>query len=515
MRNKFIYFLLLSVLFGAVINNAFAQTHNRILTSEEMKKDLEILRNIHEVANSGLYYYRSKSEMDSLYNWAHSMIEQPMQKTDFFKIVVSIADFEGSVHNYTELDLNLKNYLEEQKTFFPYPLRFIEGHIIFDGINATIPPGSRILRINDVDASEIMQSLYKYFSADGFTKTKKISGSVERGFDLEFVLEYGLKEKYEIEFLAPYFSIPESVTVPAVTLAEKKEITSKRFSSPVMDKIDFKSQDPYSFEMLEDSIGLLNLRWFGFVTGEEDPKFPDYVSFLDSVFVHLHENSIPHLIIDVRNNPGGSDPTFEQPVMYLTERSFKENEKAHIIFDPQYTPFPEYFWGVTTTERIDEEFWKVVNEFLKERYPVFDGEISLQDQKFNPTYYPKKPQFNGNVYLLINENVGSASSHFASLVKGFVDNVIVVGVESVGGYYVHNGHVPFVYELPHSKIKTQFSIVHVLQDAPQLADQPDGRGIIPDYEVWPTLSDYFEQKDTQMNFVLELIKENHFVTQEK
>src|SRR5690606_41061280 len=68
--------------------------------------------------------------------------------------------------------------------------------------------------------------------ADGFTKTKKISGSVERGFDLEFVLEYGLKEKYEIEFLAPYFSIPESVTVPAVTLAEKKEITSKRFSSP-------------------------------------------------------------------------------------------------------------------------------------------------------------------------------------------------------------------------------------------------------------------------------------------
>lgn len=509
--------LLLCILFCLVSKNAYTQAYkqsahdswehyNRVLSSEEMKEDLEILRNIHEQANSGLYHYRTKSEVDSLYNWARRVIETPMRKIDFFKIVVRIADFEGSVHNYTELDKDLLKFIESQKTFFPYALRFIEGHLIFDGTQTTIPLGSKILKINNVDASQIMKSLYKYFPADGFTKTKKMSASAERSFDLDYVLEYGLKDRYEIEYLPPNTQVPMTVTIPAVTLSERKENIKNRFSAPVLDKIDFKAQAPYSFESLEESIGLLNLRWFGFVTGQEDPKFPDYVQFLDSVFTVLDKKNVHNLVIDVRNNPGGSDPTFEQPVMYLTDHSFRENEKAHIIFDPEHTPYPEYFWGVTTEERIDEKFWDEVNVFLKERYPVFKDGISVQGQKFNPTYFPKEPQFRGNIYLLINENVGSAASHFASLVKGFVENVIVVGVESVGGYYVHNGHVPFVYELPHSKIKTQFSIVHVVQDAPQKEDQPEGRGIIPDYEVWPTLSDYFKQVDTQFDFVIKQIQ---------
>jgi C-terminal processing protease CtpA/Prc len=145
--------------------------------------------------------------------------------------------------------------------------------------------------------------------------------------------------------------------------------------------------------------------------------------------------------------------------------------------------------------------------FLKERFPVHSGGVSYQNQKYNPVYDPKSPAFNGNIYLLVNENVASAASHFASLVKAYAKNVTVVGVETVGGYYVHNGHSPLVYELPESKIKTQFSIVYVVQDAPEKPDQPEGRGIIPDYEVWPTLPDFFLHRDTQLEFVLGLIAE--------
>lgn len=62
-----------------------------------------------------------------------------------------------------------------------------------------------------------------------------------------------------------------------------------------------------------------------------------------------------------------------------------------------------------------------------------------------------------------------------------------------------------VYELPNSGIKAKFSIVHVEQDAPVKPDQPEGRGIIPDYEVWPTFDDFMHNRDTQMEFVLKLI----------
>jgi hypothetical protein len=46
----------------------------------------------------------------------------------------------------------------------------------------------------------------------------------------------------------------------------------------------------------------------------------------------------------------------------------------------------------------------------------------------------------------------------------------------------------------------------VIQDAPVKPDQPEGRGIIPDYTVWPVYNDFMKNRDTQMEYVLQLIR---------
>lgn len=85
-------------------------------------------------------------------------------------------------------------------------------------------------------------------------------------------------------------------------------------------------------------------------------------------------------------------------------------------------------------------------------------------------------------------------------------NCIVIGEESMGGYYGHNGHTPFEYKLPYSKIITSFSIVNLEQDVPKKDKQKYGRGIIPDYQISQTLDDFLNQRDTQLNFTIDLIK---------
>ncbi len=480
--------------------------YNRVLSIKEMHEDLEVLLNIHESANSGLYAYRTKQQIDSIYSWAFESIKDPMRITDFFKIMLHLADFEGSVHNYTEPDLELMNFLNRQKSFFPFPLMYIEGQIIFDGRSAPIPPGSRIISINGIKDTQLMQSFYKYYPSDGYSITRKISASVDKSFGINYLLEYGLSDEYLVEYRLPKTTSIKKVILSAVILDQREKNIKNRYSAPITSLIDFKTQPPYSFRMVKSSVGLLNLRWFGMVTGEDDPAFPSYVQFLDNVFVKLKENNVSNLIIDIRNNPGGSDPTFEQPVMYLTDQNFKENLKAEIVFDPYCIPFEKYFWGVSTAQPMDSISIKIGKEFLKNRFPLYRNGISLQNSKYNPTYYPKSPQFDGNLYLLINENVASAASHFASLVKGYVKNVTIIGVETSGGYYAHNGHSPLVYKLPNSGIKTQFSIVNLEQDAPKKEDQPKARGIIPDFEVWPSLNDFLLQKDTQMEFTFKLIE---------
>ncbi|MFH6935799.1 S41 family peptidase [Flavobacterium sp. FlaQc-30] len=480
--------------------------YNKMLSEKQMHEDLKLLLAINEKANSGLYQYRSKKQIDSIYSAAIKSIKKPLSVTEFYKIMLRLADYEGSVHNYTIPDLDLINFLNRQKSFFPYPLLYINGQIIFDGQSSDIPAGSRIRSINGINDAQLMRSFYKYYTADGHNSTEKLSASVNKSFGINYLLEYGLCNEFVIEYNAPKSGSLEKKVLSAVTLKQREANIKNRFSAPVTDLIDYKKQAPYSFSMLNPAAGLLNLRWFGMAYGSDDPKFQTYVQFLDSVFTKLDKNKVANLIIDVRNNPGGSDPNFEQPVMYLTDKPFKENVKATIIFDPNFLPFEKYFWGVSTSERMDSITKKMGKEYLKDVYPVFKNNVSVQNQKYNPVYYPKSPRFKGKIYLLINENVASAASHFASLVKAYVENVTIVGVETVGGYYRHNGHSPLVYELPNSKIKTQFSIVNLVQDAPKKDNQPEGHGIMPDHEVWPSLDDFFQHKDTQMEFTLKLIE---------
>lgn len=479
--------------------------YDKLLTTHEMKQDLQLFRKIREEANSGLYRYRTRRQIDSIYKWAFSKIRRPLRTTDFYKVFLQLTDFEGSCHNYTEPAEELMNFLNRQRGFFPYSLKYIEGKIIFNNKTGQIPVGSRILSINGVPDSMLIRSFYKYMPADGYTQTDKLSGSVNRSFGIRYLLEYGVKDNFVITFTPPYATQRQTVTLSAVYLEQRKKNLAMRHSAPVDSVIDYTVQPKYSFRMINPSTGLLSLRIFTMATGKDDPAFAVYARFIDSVFKVLDKNSVQHLIMDIRGNPGGSDPTFEQPMMYLTDLPFKENTLAYIIFDK--VPYEKYFWGTSTTAKMSEKEVEGGKKFLKSYYPQFRNGRSFQNTAYNPVYQPKSPAFKGQLYLLIDEGVGSAAAHLASLVKAYGRNTTIVGVETIGGYYGHNGHSSLVYQLPNSKIKTKFSIVYVVQDAPPKPDQPEGRGTIPNYEVWPAFEDFMQNRDTQMEFVLKLIRD--------
>ncbi|NIG54430.1 S41 family peptidase [Chitinophaga sp. Cy-1792] len=479
--------------------------YNKMLTPRQMQADLKVFRDIREKTNSGLYRYYTKKQIDSIYNWAINATKKPVRTTEFYKIILQLSDFEGSCHNYTEPAADLFGFLNRQKGYFPYDLKYIQGKMIFNNQTAEIPAGSRILSINGVSDTALMHSFYKYLTADGYTVTEKLSGSVNRAYGVRYLLEYGLHDSFKVTFTPPYTQDVKTATLAAVTLDERKKNQVSRYSAAVDSTIDYNVQPKYSFRMKDAATGLLSLRIFTMADDADDPRFPVYQRFIDSVFQQLDKNAVPNLILDIRSNPGGSDPTFEQPMMYLTDHPFKENDEAYISFNRDSIPFMQYFWGISTGKRFDSADIAYGHKFLNENYLPYSNGRSKQNQVMNPVYNPKQPAYKGHLYLLADEYTASAASHLASLVKAYARNVTIVGVETVGGYYGHNGHSPLVYELPNSKIKTQFSIVYVVQDAPVKPDQPEGRGTMPDHEVWQTFDDYMNKKDTQMEYVMKLI----------
>jgi hypothetical protein len=93
-----------------------------------MKQDFEIFKQISKEANSGLYKYRTEQQIDSIYNWGNLEIEKLFTYRDFYNLISTISNFEGSLHNDVSLPKkyaeNLKN---ETKGYFPYPIKWIDN----------------------------------------------------------------------------------------------------------------------------------------------------------------------------------------------------------------------------------------------------------------------------------------------------------------------------------------------------------------------------------------------------
>lgn len=478
-------------------------SQNEKFPVEKLKQDLTTFRQIREKANSGVYKYRTKKQIDSIYNWAFSQLKNPRELIDFYKIILQITDFEGSAHNNTTLPDAYKNSYTSGKVFFPLQVKLIDNKMIVNLKNDEIPLGSQIYSINEVAINKIVRSLYKYYTTDGFNTSGKVIG-INAVFARYYEMEYGSKDFFLVEYSLPNQTEKLSKNIKGISNDERKENFKKRHSFPSDSLFYSNIKEKYSFKIFSINTALLTVHTFAIGDNAEDKEHIAYKKHLDSCFQMLSVHpEIKNLIVDIRNNGGGSDPNDLVTFSYLTQKTYRENKSAYINF--QKIPFLPYFvYEETETEKKLEE----KNDFeaeLKEEYPILKGKIYPQDPKFNRVLQPDKNTFKGQVYLLISPRVASAGSLFASLVAGKT-NAIVIGEETMGGYYGHNGHTPIEYELPNTKIKTQFSIVNLEQDVPKKSNQIFGRGVIPDIEVKQNFDDFMQNKDAQMEYTLKLIE---------
>ncbi|MFD1603112.1 S41 family peptidase [Flavobacterium artemisiae] len=482
----------------------FTFSQNEKWPAEKLKQDLTIFKQIREKANSGVYKYRTKKEIDSIYSWAFLEISKPRTLLDFYKIMLKITDFEGSLHNDTTLPDDFLNKYSSGNLFFPYPVKLVENKLIVNFQNSEIPLGSQIHSINKIKTNTLLGVFHKYYTTDGYNISGKSIG-IGSSFAKYFEMEYGSQKAFVVEYSLPNQTEKITKTVAGISNDVRKGNFKNRHSLPI-DSLQYgKIKTKYSFKVISSNTSLLTINTFAIGRNAKDKEHLIYKKYLDSCFQYLSNNSqIKNLIVDVRNNGGGTDPNDILTFSYLTQKPYRENSSAYVNF--QQIPFPEYLVYEETEPQKQKEERKDFEDEVKEEFPTLMNQKYIQDQKFNLVLQPDKNSFKGQIYLLISPRIASAGSLFASLVAGNT-NAIVIGEETMGGYFGHNGHTPIEYELPNTKIKTQFSIVNLEQDVPKKANQIFARGIIPDHEVKQTLEDFMQNKDTQFEYTLKLIEQ--------
>ena len=487
-----------SIVFGQSVDDTFAK--------DNMQKDLDVFKQIRQQANSGLYKYRSKEQIDSSYHWAEQEINTATSYIDFYNIICALTDFEGSVHNETGLsDKHQENLRKESYGYFPYPIKWIDGKWLINYEDGTIPLGSEIIKINGQPITEVIDHLGKYYTTDGQNLTGKRIG-LQGSFSKFYRFYYGLQSVFEVTYRRSNSNTIEQETLTSVGYSDYYLHVGKMHSMS-LDRLYYAELPDglkYYYSQVDSSTGLLTINDFS-MGNESTDSHKKYASFLDSVFTNIDSEKMENLIVDVRINGGGDDPNDLVTYSYLTTREFQESKEVWISF--QKVPLLKYYdspWPAFIRPfgvgKFNRQFRKRFPTEREEKYYISKTENEMKVRA------PNEKAFTGDIYLLISPAVASAGSLFASMVAGN-HNTTVIGEETMGGYYGHNGHTSLDYILPKSKISISFFIDNIEQDVPIKENQIYGRGIIPDYEVRQTSEDFLNNADTQMNFVLKLIEQ--------
>ena len=486
----------------------YAQSIDEHFSTKRMEKDLKVFKEIRLKANSGLYKYRNKEQIDSIYNWAEKEINNLSTYRDFYNLISTLTDYEGSLHNNTKFpEKRIAALKSENYGFFPFPIKIVENKVLLNFKTDEIPLGAEIVSINNRKISDIVPKTYKFYTTDGINKTGKQIG-INGSFSKYYRYLFGLENEFKIIFKTKNSDIQKSVIVKSVGYSEySKNFKNRRSKS--FDRLQY--EDPseneiYSYKQIDKNTGVLTINSFYIGVNKESAEHKIYKKWLDSIFVNMKNNSLKNLIVDVRNNGGGTDPNDIITYSYLTSRKFQESKQVWISFNK--IPLLKYY-----DSRIPPFLRPLgvgkFNRYFQKRFPIEKGKKYFISKKTNEMKVrePNKNAFRGNIYLLISPRVASAGSLFASMLAGN-ENTITIGEETMGGYYGHNGHTNFGYILPKSKILTEFSIDNIEQDVLRKSNQFYNRGIIPEYNVIQTFEDFLKNVDTQMNFTLKLINEN-------
>lgn len=250
-----------------------------------MKKDLAIFKEIRLKANSGLYKYRAKEQIDSIYIWAKNEIDKSSTYIDFYNIICKLTDFEGSLHNDTDFPSKYWQYLKKESYgYFPYPIKWINGKWIVNFDKGSIPLGAEIISVNQAPITNIMYNLYQYYTTDGINTTGKRIG-LRKHFARYYRLYYGLTEVFEVQYRLVNSSQIKTKKLESVSYSSYYKNFNTRYSKPYdqIYYVDFEENQKYKYEQINESTGILTIHTF--VMGNETAaEHKRYCNFLDSVF---------------------------------------------------------------------------------------------------------------------------------------------------------------------------------------------------------------------------------------
>ena len=145
------------------LNLSFGQTTNNqevLFSTDELKADLKFLKAKLENNHPSLYLYNSKSIIDNIFDSLENSISKPLTELEFYKHLTIICSIIKDGHTIILPSAEITNSQNSINNFLPYHFVILHNQLFLDMVytnDNSIPIGSEIISINNVNASEVIK----------------------------------------------------------------------------------------------------------------------------------------------------------------------------------------------------------------------------------------------------------------------------------------------------------------------------------------------------------------------
>lgn len=446
----------------------------RPLTPEQVTGDIALVRRALEQVHAGYDRYVPRRVMDTAFAQLGRRAASPMTDVELYRGLALLLAKVRCNHTKAEYPASLTNYRMATATHLPVRVRVFGTRIFVEAsVGGAIVRGTEISSVNGIAAREIVTTLSRYAAVDGFTDFARAT-LLERDADL---MGSDLDHYWPVEFgfatswvfgLTTATGRSSTVTLAPVTYAAWRALGGDTT------QIDF--GNGASWVALDDTSAVLTIRSF---VNYRTPVNPD--SLYRSLFSAINRKGIRHLIIDVRNNGGGSDDastaliayladTAMQPVRAVRRRTIRIDSALGASFDT---------WGDRTA------LFTPAESLFMHRADGWYAERGAE-----PVVQPAVEAFRGRVSVLVGRRDGSATTMLLAVLQEIgnrTGRLRLVGEETGGSAEgVTAGQVLFL-KLPASDIRVRIPLKRIDVN---VAIAVPGMGVFPDVDATETLRDF-------------------------
>jgi len=477
-----------------MVNCVSVKKHNEnihvLRTEKELKKDVDYLHKKLQKLYPNLYWYIGKQELDDKFDSLKSTLT-PMTSNEFYAKISPVLASIRQGHNV--MNPLVERLSKEERRIYKksiVPLNQFNYELFDDKLyivknnsaDTSILAGTEVVAINGITPQEVYAKYVHSFTSDGYNETYYPKG-FSRSFSNLFQIQYG---KLLLDSAVYRLRYDDIVTEYRAIRTDKETMRSSKAA-------ETDNRRPLTYLEADSSIALMTIPSF---------KTKDR-SFYKKSFKQLRTANTQTLIIDLRNNPGGSVRDIRALYTYLSDTSFYFLRNAEVASRTS-TLQPNIFKGSSIGTGIIRA---ILYPFKLIEMGVTAVRIKQEAGKYYSRYGSGLTRhnslyFTGDVYVLINGGSFSASSIISSNLHG-AKRATFVGEETGGAY---NGCVAglfYNFTLPKSKLKGRFGLITI---QPFYLTDSDGRGIMPDMEVLPTLKERINGIDPELNTVLNLVR---------